>query len=140
MTVFNEIATKMINNLKEDTFTSYLGIEFLELDAEHAKARFPFKSELQNPYGTTHGGVLYSAADIIAGSCSCCGGYFYTTVSGSFNYMLPAVSKDYIYVDASVIRRGRHLCVVDVKITNDEGKLLDNASFTFFKSDMPVLQ
>ncbi len=138
MAEFDEIALKMIGNIKKDSYATYLGIEFLELDKDHARARFPFKSELKNPYGTTHGGVLYSVADIVAGVCACCDGYFYTTVSGTLNYLLPATSKDWLYLEACVIRRGKHLCVMDVKVTNDEGKLLDCGSFNFFKSDKAV--
>lgn len=138
MADFSETALKMIENIKKDTFAGYLGLEFLELDINHALARFPFKEELKNPYGTTHGGVLYSVADIVAGVCSCCDGYFYTTVSGTLNYLLPATSNDYIYLETEVIRRGKHLCVMDVKIKNDEGKLLDFGSFNFFKSDKAV--
>lgn len=138
MAEFSEIALKMMDALAQNPFAAYLGIEFLELDEFHARARFPFKADVKNPYGTTHGGVLYSVADIVAGTVCCCGGYYYTTISGSLNYLLPAVSRDYLYLDTSVIRRGKHVTVMDIKITNDDGKLLDCGSFQFFQSDQAV--
>lgn len=137
MSQFSENGQKMIDALKKDEFAEYIGLEFLELDEIHAKARFLLKDGLKNPYGTAHGGVLYSVADIVAGSVACCSGFFQTTVSGNFNYMLPGKTKDYIYVSAQLVRRGSHLTVMDVKIFDDEERLINSGVFTFFKTEVP---
>ena len=136
----DELRKIMLENIYSDPFSKYLGLEFLELDEKHALARIPFKDELKNPYKTMHGGVLYSLADIVAGTVSCMSGYFGVTVSGSFNYMQPGSGKEYLYCKADVVRDGAHLVVMDVAITNDEDKLIDKGTFTFFKTERKVLE
>lgn len=139
MSQFSENGLKIIDVLKKDKFAEYIGIEFLELDDIHAKARFLLKDGFKNPYGTAHGGVLYSAADIVSGASACCSGYFQTTVSGNFNYMRPGSTEDYIYIAANLVRRGSHLTVMDVRITDDKETLINSGTFTFFKTDAQLV-
>jgi len=76
--------------------------------------------------GSVHGGVLAAMVDIVmlvavfselradeepAG-----------TADLNISYLRPAHGKR-IYADASVIKRGRQIAVVEVEISNDEGKL-----------------
>lgn len=127
-----EVMTKV---LLEDAFSRYLGIEVIDFEEKFIRARIPFKEELINNYGSLHGGALYSFADIIAGTVACMSGKFCTTVEGNMNYLEPAVSKEYLYCEAKRVRGGNHLVVVKVKIKNDSGKLVDDGSFTFYRSN-----
>lgn len=133
---YKEVMTKV---LLEDEFSRHLGIEVIDFEEKFIRARVPFKKELINNYGSFHGGVLYSFADIIAGTVACMSGKFCTTLEGSMNYLEPAVSKDYIYCEAKRVRGGNHIIVVKVKLKNDEGHLLDDGSFTFYRSNNSLL-
>ena len=136
---FEQLRDKMTKVLIEDDFSRHLGIEILEFEEKFIKARIPFKENVKNNYGSVHGGVLYSFADILGGCVACMSGKFCTTVEGNMNYLEPAVSKDYIYCEAKRVRGGNHLIVVKVKIRNDSGKRLDDGSFTFYRSNEDVV-
>lgn len=131
-----EVMTKVLLN---DDFSKHLGIEILDFEEKFIRARVPFKKELINNYGSFHGGALYSFADILAGTVACMSGKFCTTVEGNMNYLEPAVSKDYLYCEAKRVRGGNHLIVVKVKIKNDAGKLVDDGSFTFYRSNKDLI-
>lgn len=122
----------------ENKYVQFLGIEFLELLKGYGKARMRYKEELANPYGMLHGGCLYSMADIVAGTAACAYGYYVTTVSGTLNFLLPADKTEYVYCEARQLRQGKRLAVYEVKITDDEGKLLDSGEFTFFVTGQSV--
>jgi len=121
--------------LKDNEFINYIGLELVSIDTDTAVARFPFDSKLFNPYGTIHGGILYSAADIVCGSLACMCGVYCTTVSGSINYVAPGVADEYVYIEAKIIKSGGHMVFVDCVIKSDAGKVLDTGVFTFFKTD-----
>lgn len=131
-----QILRKMVD---ENTYMKFLGIELLEVKPGLALARMKYKRELTNPYGMLHGGSLYSLADIVAGTAACMSGYYVTTVTGSMNFMLPAEETEYIYCEAVQLRYGKHLAVFEVKMKDDEGKLLDSGEFTFFITEHKVL-
>ena len=126
--------------IAENEYIRYLNIEVLELREGYARGRMPYRKELTNPYGFIHGGCLYSLADIVAGNAACMNGRFVSTVSGSMNYLEPAVEMDYIYCEARQLRSGRHLAVFEVRLQDEFGKLLDSGEFTFFLSEKKVLE
>lgn len=123
-----------INELLENSeFIKYMEIEFTRLDEEEAVAKIPFKSKFLNAYGSVHGGLLYAIADTVAGAQACMSGSLCTTVDGAMNYFEPAVNTEYIYCIAKRVRCGKHLVNVKVEIKDDDGKLLDDGSFNYFR-------
>lgn len=123
---------------EENAYVKLLGLELLELREGYALGRIPYRQQLVNPYGSVHGGCLYSLADIVAGNAACMSGYYATTVSGALNYLRPAVSTEYITCEAVSLRVGSHLAVFEVKLTDDGGKLLDSGEFSFFLLNQKV--
>lgn len=135
----NQIREKVIKFSYNNEFNSHIGYEFLELDINYGKARMKCKTELLNPYGSVHGGVLLSLADAVVGTTACMCGYFATTVSSNMNFLLPAIGSEYIYCEAVLLRAGKHLMVYQVKITDENGKLLDSGEYSYFKTEQSVL-
>lgn len=128
----------LLNIMEENEYIHCLGIEMQVLEEGYGLARMPFRDSLTNSYKMLHGGSLYSLADIVAGIVGCMGGQYVMTVSGSMNFMAPAINTGYIYCEAKEVRRGEHLVIFDVKLTDDDGKILDNGSFTFFRTGKTV--
>ncbi len=128
----------MLRVMKNNSYMQFLGIEMVEMKEGYGLGRIKYKEELLNPYGMLHGGSLYSLADIVAGSVACMCGCFVTTVSGTMNFLLPAVKTEYVYCEAEQLRMGRHLAVFSVRIKDDNGKILDSGEFTFFVTEQKV--
>lgn len=126
-----EINKKIIAMIEENEYVRLLGIKILDISLGHCRGKMPVSRRIENPYGSLHGGSLYSFADIIAGIAACTYGSYVVTVSGSMNFLLPATGTAYVFCQADMIRQGSHLAVYDVKITDERGTLLENASFTF---------
>ena len=122
-----------------NSYMRYLGVEMLKLTEGYGLGRMRYKEELLNPYGMLHGGSLYSLADIIAGAVACMGGHFVTTVSGNMNFLLPADHTEFVYCESIQLRQGKHLAVFDVKIKDDENRVLDSGEFTFFLTEHEVI-
>lgn len=135
----NQIEGLLRKRMADNEYAGLLGLEILELRHEYARGRIPYKKELLNPYGFLHGGCLYSLADIIAGNAACMGGRFVTTVSGSMNYLEPAIGTSWVYCEARLLRSGRHLAVFEVKVLDEKDNLLDSGEFTYFYSGEEIL-
>lgn len=116
----------------ESEFNKYLGVELLDLSENFCKMRIKYGTNVVNPYGSFHGGVLSALADITAGTAACMCGYCTTTVSSTLNYMLPAVNTEYVYCEATLLKRGSHMSFYDIRITDDTGRLLDSGENNYF--------
>lgn len=83
-----------------------------------------------NPHGYIHGGAMATLADTVAGCCACSGGGNCVTASSSMEFLRPAQGD--LFCEATPKKLGRQLSVVQVIITNAEGKTVATGTFTFF--------
>ncbi len=125
-----ETATEL---LKKSGFISLLDIKILELGQDNAKGRMPFAAKYCNPYGSMHGGCLYSLADTVCGTLANSKGCEVATSDGDLRFLEPAVDTRYIYCTALLKKGGRHLITVTAELTDDNGKLLACGTYTFFR-------
>lgn len=136
----NAMREKMIPELYANKYNSFIGFEILELSSTYSKARIKCDERLHNTYGSIHGGALLSFVDAMAGATASMSGYYATTVSANLNFLLPAVNTEYIYCECMKLKTGKHILVFDIRVTDDEGNLLDSGEFSFFASKAPVLE
>lgn len=124
--------------ISKNPFSQLLGLELIELSEGYAKGRIPMKKEFGNIYGGMHGGCAYALADTIAGIAAATYGNYVTTIDGRMNYLLPVKDTEYVYCKAKVVRQGGTIGVYQAEITDDGGKLLDTADFTYYRMNAEI--
>ena len=62
----NNIRKKVVDN----PYMKMLDMEFLEIGKGYAKGRIKLQPKHLNPYGSVHGGCLYSLADSVSGTAA----------------------------------------------------------------------
>ncbi len=127
----NKIKNIILGLVAGNKYMQDLGLEFLDMDEGYMYVRIPVHDGIVNPYGSVHGGALYSLADIGAGFCAATYGNFVSTSTGNLIYIAPAMDTDYVYCEARTLHRGNKIISVSVEIKSDTGKLLDTGAFTF---------
>ena len=135
-----KVKQTMLEFLKKDDFANSLGMEIIELTPDYGYVRIPLKKQYLNPYGSMHGGILYSIADIVAGTIGCLCGNYVSTISGTLNYLEPALNTTYVHCYVEKIREGKHILFFDVVLKNDDETVLDKGTFSFFKLDKKVCE
>ena len=118
--------------LMRNLFAVSIGMELLEASQGYARARIRLQPHLQNIYGGMHGGCAFSLADTLAGMAASTYGGHVTTLNASVNYMRPVAETQYLYCEARVLRNGGKISVVRTELTDDDGKLLIDGSFTYY--------
>ena len=127
-----EVGEKLIHIMENNDYMQMLGMELIEVRLGYARGKMKCCRELSNPYGSMHGGSLYSLADVVSGTAACVNGKFASTVSGSMNFIRPAMNTNYVYCEAKEVRTGTHLAVYDVTLVDDKDSVLETGCFTFF--------
>jgi 1,4-dihydroxy-2-naphthoyl-CoA hydrolase len=107
-------------------FAESIGIEWIDLDPENARARAAVQAHLLQPFGVVHGGVYSSLAESI------CSAATYDAVreegmvalgqSNDTNFLRP-IAEGHVNATARVRHRGRTTWLWDVEITDDEDRL-----------------
>ena len=115
------------NELSDRSLIGRLGIEFIEVGAEYLIARMPVDDRTRQPFGILHGGASVTLAETLA-SCaatftvdrdqaSCVG------LEINANHIRP-VTSGWVTGVASPIALGRRTQVWEIRITDDDGKLV----------------
>jgi uncharacterized protein (TIGR00369 family) len=107
-------------------FAESIGVEWVDLDPDNARARIEVEQRHLQPFGVVHGGVYASLAE------SLCSAATYGAVrddgmvalgqSNDTNFLRP-ISEGHLNAAARTRHRGRTTWLWDVEITDDEDRL-----------------
>jgi 1,4-dihydroxy-2-naphthoyl-CoA hydrolase len=107
-------------------FAEEIGVEWIELDPDDARARIKVEQRHLQPFGIVHGGVFASLAE------SLCSAATYGAVheddlvaigqSNDTAFLRP-ISGGYVNAAARPRHRGRTTWIWDVEISDDEGRV-----------------
>ena len=127
----------------EIPFQKLLGIEVVEVSADRAVVKLPFRPELAGGGDAFHGGVIGSLLDLTGALAAWSGhdperGIKASTVSMTTNFIAAALGKDVI-ASAHAVKRGKELIFCSVDITEFEsGKLVANGSMIKDGIELPL--
>ena len=114
-----------------NAFARYIGLTLTHMEEGHAIAEMDITKDHLNPIDSTHGGCLYTAADVAAGGAAISFGPPVTTVDSSFRYLRPGLNVTHIIAEASVIKHGKRLSVIQVEVRDQSGTILCIGTFSF---------
>jgi 1,4-dihydroxy-2-naphthoyl-CoA hydrolase len=124
---FGEPSIEWANSRGDGTLLRALGIEMTELTDDSLKGRMPVDGRTRQPGGVLHGGASVALAETLASW----GSSF--TVDPDTNYCVGMeinanhvrpVAEGWVYGEARPITRGRTTQVWDIRITDEQGRLV----------------
>ena len=119
------VSVELLTALSNNTATSHLGIEFLEVGDDYLSARVPVDERTRQPYGLLHGGVSVVLAETL-GSCgaafACPEGHRAVGLDINANHLRGATSG-WVTGVARAVHIGRTTHVWQIDMRNDSGEL-----------------
>lgn len=119
-------------------FSSRLGIYVEELRPGYARAVKTVTEEDLNPVQVPHGGVYFSLADTACGSAMVAYGSVAVTINCSLSFLKSAAVGDRLTAEARELQGGRSVCVLDARVTGEDGTLFAAGTFTFRRLEKPI--
>ena len=116
-------------------FCQRIGISVEELRTGYARTVKTVTEEDTNPLGVPHGGLYFTMADNACGFAMSTHGFVAVTVNSTFNFMRGAQIGDHLTAEAFEIKGGKTIAVYEARVTNQNGELIANGTFTFFRMD-----
>lgn len=116
-----------------NSFVEHCGIE-MKKNEDSDYSQINVMPEHLNQYGIVHGGLLYTMADAAAGAAARNTMDHPVTLNSSFHF-IQCVSGGKLKARTAVIHAGNHIGRVDVKIENEDEKLLAEGIFTYYSSN-----
>lgn len=121
------IMKELDRDLLKDTLIEALGIEFIELGSEKVTATMPVNKSTRQPLGILHGGASVALAETVAsvGTYNLIDQNNQMTVGLEINANHISSKRDGIVTAVGIpLHKGRTTMVWDIKITDEDGKLV----------------
>lgn len=109
-----------IKMLSMDPFSSWLGIEILEVEKGRAKLGMRIRKEMLNSMSKAHGGITYSLADTAFGFAANSHGKFAVSIETSINHIEALNEGDYIIAESVIDSTKNKLAFHIVEVKRDD--------------------
>jgi acyl-CoA thioesterase len=106
---------------QRDAVAQYLGVDLLALDAGYAVVRMDVKDQHRNLFGTVHGGVIFTLADIAFGLAGNAGGYPSVAIDATISYM-KSVRNGVLFAEAREYASEDSVASYRVVVTTQDGE------------------
>ncbi|WP_223109879.1 PaaI family thioesterase [Marixanthomonas sp. SCSIO 43207] len=110
----SDIPHKMLG---QDAFSSWLGIEILEVELGRCKVGMTIRKEMLNSMNKAHGGISYSLADTAFGFAANTHGKYAVSIETSINHIEALNEGDYLIAESVIEKVNNKLGfnIVEVK-------------------------
>ncbi len=114
MMAAEKIPLKMLD---QDAFSSWLGIEILEVEKGKCKVAMTIRKEMLNSMNKAHGGISYSLADTAFGFAANTHGKYAVSIETSINHIEALNEGDYLTAESVIEKVNNKLGfnIVEVK-------------------------
>ncbi|KJS71282.1 MAG: phenylacetic acid degradation protein [Desulfotomaculum sp. BICA1-6] len=120
----NGITDKVLEKMRHDPFPEILGVELIELAPGYARVSLTLDEKMTNIHHITHGGVVFTVADVALGLASNSHGPSAVAVNVNINYIRPSKPGDILTATAREEHLGRRTASYRIKVEDQQGKLV----------------
>jgi acyl-CoA thioesterase len=126
----SENLAKLRAKAEKEPIASFLDIRLVELSQGYARVAMKMKSEYVNFNGMVFGGIIMSLADQAFAYAT--NSVITPNVASQFNihFIAGADVGDELTAECHVTKSGKRVCISEMTVTNQEGKLIAKASGT----------
>lgn len=122
-----------LNSLSKNTLMETLSIKFVELGDDYLKATMPVNSKVHQPMGILHGGATVALAESVGSSASHLfidhKKFIVKGIEIAANH-LKSKSEGMVTATAKIIHKGRTTHLWEIKIVDEENKLISLCKLT----------
>ncbi len=113
-----------IKRMEKDALARYLGIELEEIKPGCARATMKVKHELLNGAGVTHGGAIFSLADVAFAAASNAHGPVALALNVNISFLKATFLEETLTAEAKEENLTAKTGVYRIEVRNDSGELV----------------
>ncbi len=110
--------------MKKDSFSQWMNIEVLDVKAGYCKLKSTVLPEMVNGFNIAHGGITYSLSDSALAFASNAYGKQCVSIETSISHTRPAKIGDILTATCTELNRGKTIGIYEVRVTNQEEKII----------------
>ncbi len=121
-----------------DRFAAGAGCRVTEVDATHAVAEMTVGKEHLNAGGVCQGGALFTLADLAMAALMNCQNNLTFGIGSHVMFVASAQEGDRLRAEAVPVDDHRRIPSVEVRVMNQDGKLICHVTGMGYRKDVPL--
>lgn len=122
-----EVSDEVWEKLKDDPFPRHLGVEVMEVRPGYSKVGLRVADFMANIHGITHGGVVFTLADVALGNACNSWGDTEVAINVSIYFLKASKSGDYLTATALAENMTRRTGLYRIRVENENSELVATA-------------
>jgi acyl-CoA thioesterase len=114
----------IFEKVESEPFAHKFGIRLVDLDEGYSKVEMEFTPDMENFFGTAHGGALFALIDEAFETASNSHGTVAVALNMSITYTSPPAPGSRLTAEARELSRTQRTAVYDIKLCDDQGRLI----------------
>lgn len=123
---------------RTDRFAANAGCRVTVVDGRHAVAEMTVTKEHLNAGGVCQGGALFTLADLAMAALMNHQGNLTFGISSNVMFVSSAVEGDRLRAEAVSVNNHHKLPSVEVRVTNQDGRLICHVTGMGYRKDVPL--
>jgi acyl-CoA thioesterase len=132
----NDAINALKSRFEVEPYALKLGMKLIDLEPGRALVELTLTKELENIFGTAHGGAIFSLIDGAFELAANSHGTVAVAVSVNIAYHSPAVAGDILRAEAKEIALSRKLSTYAIRVTCDERLVATCQAVAYRKKDL----
>ena len=121
-----------------DRFAANAGCRVTEVDATHTVAEMAVTKEHLNAGGVCQGGALFTLADLAMAALMNYQNNLTFGISSNVMFLSSAMEGDRLWAEAVPVNDHRRIPSVEVRVTNQDGRLICHVTGMGYRKDVPL--
>ncbi|MDF0716474.1 hotdog fold thioesterase [Muricauda sp. 334s03] len=133
MNEHKEKILSVCNEICKDTLMETLDITYIDVGENFLLAKMPVTPKVHQPDGVLHGGASVALAESVGSAASYIfldgQKFFVRGIEIAANHVR-SIKEGFVYAKASILHKGRTTQLWEIKITDEEDRLISNCKLT----------
>lgn len=125
---------------RTDRFAANAGCKITEVDTEHAAAEMVVTNSHLNGANVCQGGALFTLADLAIAALMNARGQMTVGISNSIMFVSSAKEGDHLRAEAVTVCDHHKIPSVEVRVINQEGRLICHVTGMGYRKPVPLPQ
>ncbi len=137
----SELAKRVVEHMmNHDGFSTWLGIEVLEVETGYSKIKMTVRPEMVNGFGIAHGGIAFSLADSAFAFACNNRNVLSVALDTSISFIKPVHIGDELTAEAKELHNGKSTGLYHITITNQKNHVVAMFKGTCFRTDKHLVE
>jgi acyl-CoA thioesterase len=136
-----EIFGAIRRGVEKEPYARNLGIRLEELELGWAVSEMEFSGDMENIFGTAHGGAIFSLIDEAFGAAANSHGTVALALNVNVTYVQPPFRGETLRAEAVEVDRSETASTCEIRVLGEDGRLIAKAQATGYrkKEKLPFL-